>query len=129
MKESEESLKTTAGNMTTYCILLMGKGKARRGNEKIKPNVTIMCGKSDETSSKSSTPHQIKTIWSPEEKQALSLKHMLRKAENQYWSIFQDCWCIYNDSFLQKNDGNLSLKRKKKKTPSKNPKPKKQANM
>lgn len=73
-----------------------------------------MCGKWDETFFKSSTP-QIKTMWSPEEKQALSLKNMLRKTENHDWSIFQDCWCFYIDSFLQKNDGNVSLKNNPKK--------------
>lgn len=41
-----------------------------------------MCGKSDDTFSKSNT--QIKTMLSPEKKEDLSLKKMSRKTENQY---------------------------------------------
>lgn len=52
----------------------------------------------------------LKTMRSPEENQDLSLKNVLRKTENHYWGVFQVCRCIYNDSFLQKKDGNVSLK-------------------
>jgi len=69
--------------MNTYCVLLIRKGKARKLNNSIKSHVIIMCEKSDETFSKINTP-QIKIMWSPEEKQDLSLRNMLRKTENHY---------------------------------------------